>query len=265
MGLFDKKDKKRKDDFDSPVDQVDLGASTRPAASEPPKAAAPSPEPARSASAAPAAATTPPAASTPATSTPAASATKPAAAAPAPARAAQGGASMDNDDYGIDKAIELMRTLPSENIELVVQVVKFSLESVGIHLPTIIQDAVRRQNDLQGRITALKAEIADLESEIKQRRDEIAKHEADHKETSVVRDRLELAEKIGKGGKSGATAAPSASSSSSSSSTSSASSGASSADASAPTSSSGSLPTLGGTPHRSHPATGQTAVIPPKK
>lgn len=164
---------------------------------------------------------------------------------------------MDNDDYGIDKAIELMRTLPSENIELVVQVVKFSLESVGIHLPTIIQDAVRRQNDLQGRIASLKAEIADLESEIKQRKDEIAKHEGDHKETSTVRDRLELAEKLGKGGKQAS--APVTSSSSSTASSSDA------APSSAPTSSSGSLPTLGGTPHRSHPVTGQTAVIPPKK
>lgn len=162
---------------------------------------------------------------------------------------------MDNDDYGIDKAIELMRTLPQENIELVVQVVKFSLESVGIHLPTIIQDAMRRQNDLQGRIAALKAEIADLEAEIKSRRDEIAKHETDHKETSMVRDRLELAEKIGK---KPAAAAPSSSVTSSS--------GADSASASGSISSSGgALPSLAGTHHRDRPVTGQTAVIPPKK
>ena len=214
MGLFDKKDKKRKDDFDSPVDQVDLGASSRatpePAAAKS-AAAMPAPEPARPGPG--------PAASTPAA---AASAPKPASAAAAAAAPARAGASsMENDDYGIDKAIELMRTLPSENIELVVQVVKFSLESVGIHLPTIIQDAVRRQNDLQGRIAALKAEIADLEAEIKLRREEIGKHESDHKETSLVRDRLELAEKIGKGGRSSASTSSSHSSSSSGSSSSS--------------------------------------------
>ncbi|MBZ0233465.1 MAG: hypothetical protein K8M05_14155, partial [Deltaproteobacteria bacterium] len=165
----------------------------------------------------------------------------------APARAP----APEADDYGIDKAIELMRTLPQENIELVVQVVKFSLESVGIHLPTIIQDAIRRQNDLQGRIASLKAEIAELEAEIKQRKDEISKHEADHKETSTVRDRLELAEKLGKGGK------PSAAASSSS--------GDAASSSSSTSGSTGSLPSLGGTPHRSHPVTGQTAVIPPKK
>lgn len=249
MGLFDKKDKKRKDDFDSPVDQVDLGASSRapdPVVAKP--AATPAPEPAKPA---PASAPAPAAASAPA----AVAASKPA---PAPAPApAKGAPSMDNDDYGIDKAIELMRTLPQENIELVVQVVKFSLESVGIHLPTIIQDAARRQNDLQGRIAALKAEIADLEAEIKQRKDEIAKHETDHKETSVVRDRLELAEKIGK-------KPAAAASASSASSTSSSDSGPTSSSSSTPAAS-GSLPTLGGTPHRNHPVTGQTAVIPPKK
>jgi hypothetical protein len=244
MGLFDKKDKKRKDDFDSPVDQVDLGASSR--TPEPVAAkAAPATEPAKPAPA--------PAASTPApVAAPAAATPAPKAATPAPAPA-KGAASMDNDDYGIDKAIELMRTLPQENIELVVQVVKFSLESVGIHLPTIIQDATRRQNDLQGRIAALKAEIADLEAEIKQRREEIAKHEGDHKETTMVRDRLELAEKIGKK----PAAAPAAVTSSS---------GADSASASGSIASSGgSLPSLGGTHHRERPVTGQTAVIPPKK
>ena len=52
MGLFDKKDKKRRDDFDSPVDQVDLGASPRATTPEPSApvakpAAAAAPEPAK--------------------------------------------------------------------------------------------------------------------------------------------------------------------------------------------------------------------------
>jgi hypothetical protein len=258
MGLFDKKDKKRKDDFDSPVDQVDLGASSRtpePVAAKAAPAAAPAPT---ASTPAPAASTPAPATSTPA---PAAAASAPKAATPAPAPAK--GASMDNDDYGIDKAIELMRTLPQENIELVVQVVKFSLESVGIHLPTIIQDATRRQNDLQGRIAALKAEIADLEAEIKQRREEIAKHEGDHKETTMVRDRLELAEKIGK--KPAAAVTSSSSSSTASSSDSASASASASSSGSGPMASGGSLPSLGGTHHRERPVTGQTAVIPPKK
>ncbi len=100
-----------------------------------------------------------------------------------------------------------MRTLPADNVELVVQVVKFSLESVGIKLPIIIEDAIRRQKDIQGRIGVLRAEIADLEAEIKQRKDEIDRLDADHKETTVVRDRLELAEALGKPPKPGAPSA----------------------------------------------------------
>jgi hypothetical protein len=224
MGLFDKKDKKRRDDFDSPVDRVELT----------PTPAAP-PEPAL-------------ATATAAAAEPAPEPVKPAAkAAPAPARAPE--PPPEVDDYGIDKAIELMRTLPSENIELVVQVVKFSLESVGIHLPTIIKDAIRRQNDLQSRVGALKSEIAELEAEIKLRKDEIGRHEADHKETTMVRERLELAEKLGKGNKPAGGRDDARDSHKDSGRT--------------ETSVATSLPALA--PTRSHSITGQTAVIPPKK
>ncbi|MCL4227001.1 MAG: hypothetical protein KJZ91_21285, partial [Myxococcales bacterium] len=182
------------------------------------------------------------------------------ASSPAPARGAAAPPPPEVDDYGIDKAIELMRTLPSENIELVVQVVKFSLESVGIHLPTIIKDAIRRQDDLQGRVASLRAEIADLEAEIKLRREEIARHEADHKETTMVRERLELAEKLGKGGKPGGRDEPRADKADAKADK--ADAKADKAEPAAGASGSG-LPSL--SPTRSHPVTGQTAIIPPKK
>jgi hypothetical protein len=196
MGLFDKRDKKRggKDDFDSPVEQIDLSSMP----SQTAKPAEPAPPPA-TAKAEPA---------------PSASLGRPADTAAAGGRTpkqsdgmpqieiipATGGSKVtpETDDYGIEKAIELMRTLPQENVELVVQVVKFSLESVGIKLPAIIEDAIRRQKDIQGRIGVLKGEISELEQEIKTRKDEIERLDADHKETSMVRDRLELAENIGK-------------------------------------------------------------------
>ena len=49
---------------------------------------------------------------------------KPAAAKPTKAE--------DMPDFGIQKAIELMRELPSQNVELVVQVVKKTLESMNV-------------------------------------------------------------------------------------------------------------------------------------
>jgi hypothetical protein len=103
-------------------------------------------------------------------------------------------------NYGINKAIELMRMLPDDNIELVVRVVKTTLESTNIKVATIIKDALRKQAGIEGRIDVLKKDIAGLESEIATRRTEIAGLEADHKETSTVKDRLMLAERLTGGG-----------------------------------------------------------------
>jgi hypothetical protein len=171
MGLFDKRDKskgkKKSDDFDSPVENIDLSA--------PDPAPQPEPEPA------------PP--------------REPAKAAPAALAKKAEPVEEEEDDYdppafGIDKAIELMRTLPEDNVELVVQVVKLTLESTKVKIPSIIKDATRKQDDIQGRIKVLKGEIAEYEQEIAQRKEEIEGLEADFSETSTVKDRLELAEKL---------------------------------------------------------------------
>lgn len=168
MGLFDKRDKgKRHDDFDSPVERVDLsGALEGASPSEP--------------------------ASGPPAGYGAAPAAPPVARAPEPEPEPE----PETGSFGIDKAIQLMRTLPTDNIELVVQVVKLTLESTRIKIATIIDDASRRQDDIQGRIKVLKEEIAEFEKEIAQRREEIAGLDADFTETSMVKERLQLAEKL---------------------------------------------------------------------
>jgi hypothetical protein len=172
MGLFDKKTPgKRKDDFDSPVEQIDLGAAS------PPPAIAPEPVAAAS------------------TSGVIVEPVRAPAAPPAP-RAIQ--VPRDEPEYGIEKAIELMRTLPQGSVELVVQVVKFTLESAHIKIGMIIDDASSRQDRIQSRISVLRTEIAELEQEITGRRDEIGKLEADYSETTTVKERLQLAEQLTK-------------------------------------------------------------------
>ena len=99
-------------------------------------------------------------------------------------------------DYGINRAIELMRLLPKDNVELVVQVVKKTLESTNIRIAEIIDDGSRKQKRIEGRIEVLRGEIGELEAEIKTRKDEIAALETDHEETTSVKERLILAEKI---------------------------------------------------------------------
>jgi hypothetical protein len=146
MGIFDKK-RKSGDEFESPVEFIDLGARE---------------ETAR---------------------------------APAPAAApVTQDAGPSSPEYGIDKAIALMRQLPQDNVPLIVQVVKATLESLHVQVPTILHDAAHKLQRLETRVATLKGEIADLQKEIETRRAEIGKHEADHEETSRVRDRLQLAE-----------------------------------------------------------------------
>lgn len=172
MGLFDKRDNKKKsDDFNSPVESIDLNAPPVELSAKP---------------------------SAPGGDTDVASSS------PAPDKTVVDSPPDDDDDhdvasYGIQQAIELMRTLPSENVELVVRVVKQTLESTHIKISRIINDAAKKQSDIQARIKVLRDEIAEHESEIASRRKEISGLEADYNETSMVKDRLSLAERLSSG------------------------------------------------------------------
>jgi hypothetical protein len=181
MGLFDKK-KKGRDDFDSPVEHVDLNAAGSQALQDHADGDADEAE------------------------------TVDLSSAPAPARerarsAAKAARSESGErrrasssSYGIDDAIALMRTLPSENVELVVQVVKHTLESARIDIGAIIEDATSKQQRIESRVAVLRDAITELEREIDTRRAEIDQLETDNRETTRVKERLVLAEKLAQGG-----------------------------------------------------------------
>lgn len=118
--------------------------------------------------------------------------------------------------YGIQNAIELMRQLPDDNVPLVVEVVKKTLESLEVDVPSIIEDAERRHARIENRVDGLRQEITDFEDEIAARKQEIEALTADRDETLMVRDRLEmaLARATGKNGKASAATTSSAGSSS---------------------------------------------------
>jgi hypothetical protein len=101
-----------------------------------------------------------------------------------------------NGGYGIAEAIQLMRGLPvDQNADLVVRVVRATLASLNVHLADIIEDASKKQKATQDRIASEHAKVADLEKQLADRRKEIAALEADLKETTTVKERLQLAEK----------------------------------------------------------------------
>jgi septal ring factor EnvC (AmiA/AmiB activator) len=97
--------------------------------------------------------------------------------------------------YGIADAIQLMRTLPvDQNGELVIRVVRATLGSLNVRLPQIIEDGARKQKTTQERIAGIHAQIASLEKQLEGHRQEITALEADLKETTEVKERLESAE-----------------------------------------------------------------------
>ena len=183
MGLFDKRDKgkKKKDDFDSPVEQVDLSAARKPAPpaarTQPRQPTAPPAKTVKAAEPAPAKAK--------AENKPEAPPPRP----PEPIDEAEA-------SYSINKAIELMRNLdlPDASPAVIVQVVKLSLESVGVKITKIIEEATAKQKRITDRISVLNNEVENLEKEIATRKGEITRLEADHEETSDVKQRLVQAE-----------------------------------------------------------------------
>ena len=97
--------------------------------------------------------------------------------------------------YGIAETIQLMRSLPAEQDgELVVRVVRATLASLNVRLPEIIEDASRKEKAVRERIADFHAKNAELEKQLEAHRKEIGSLEADLKETTEVKERLQLAE-----------------------------------------------------------------------
>lgn len=98
---------------------------------------------------------------------------------------------------GIDHAITLMRSLPTEkNPALVVSVLKTTLESLNIHVADIISDAATREDEIDTRTSQLRGEIESFEQEIAKRADEIQRLDAARAETSRVKAYLEVDEPV---------------------------------------------------------------------
>ena len=97
--------------------------------------------------------------------------------------------------YGIEDAIKLMRQLPKVDSEILITVVNKTLESANIKVSTIIADAEGKESNIKDRNVRLGTRIRELEKEISQLNEEITILTADLKETSKVKDLLQLSVK----------------------------------------------------------------------
>jgi hypothetical protein len=110
----------------------------------------------------------------------------------------RGGGAGSGKRYGIDRAIQLMRTLPADqNAALVATVIASTLTSLDMKVSDIIEDATSLQKELEGKIGTIKAKNSGLEKEIERGVDEIVKLEASLAEATSVKERLQLAQTHG--------------------------------------------------------------------
>src|SRR5215831_17638074 len=74
--------------------------------------------------------------------------------------------------YGIRRAMELLRPLPPGERGALVDVVKMTLESVNVKVDAIVDDASKREAEIERRMDVLRSEVAQHEGEVSVRRDE---------------------------------------------------------------------------------------------
>jgi hypothetical protein len=99
--------------------------------------------------------------------------------------------------YGIAQANELMSKLPlSDNADLVVGVIRTTLESVGVQVGQLVVEAKSREGELKTQIDERRATIEELERRIETERVEIARIESELGVTTRTREGLERSEML---------------------------------------------------------------------
>ena len=117
---------------------------------------------------------------------------------PRSAESGSGQTGTDSRSYGIADVVRVLRSLPvDQHSELVLRVVKKTLESVNVQIPDLVADAVKQEEKLGGRIAALQGKIQDLSKQVETHRQEVSRLEAELAEMTSAKQRLQLAEKSG--------------------------------------------------------------------
>jgi len=102
-----------------------------------------------------------------------------------------------NRRYGVIDLIRLMKTIPIDHHpDLVVRVIKTTLESVGVHSSAVVEDALREEDAIRDRIAKLEGDIDGLTREIQDRRDQIKQLHVDLSETIYAKERLQSTESV---------------------------------------------------------------------
>src|SRR5258708_2362150 len=98
--------------------------------------------------------------------------------------------------YGITDLIRLLKTIPitDQDSQLVLQVIKMTLESAGVKSSLVIDDALAQERGIRDAMDMLETQLVVLGKEIDARRDQIAQLEFALSETIGARNLLASAE-----------------------------------------------------------------------
>ncbi|NIB43299.1 hypothetical protein HBA55_27070 [Pseudomaricurvus alkylphenolicus] len=94
--------------------------------------------------------------------------------------------------FGIERATELMGKLPQGDIELIVQVVEKTLASMDVEVADIVIDAESKEQRLNEKHELLKEEIQGFERQIEDRNQQIESLLQELRETTDVKQKLQL-------------------------------------------------------------------------
>lgn len=97
-------------------------------------------------------------------------------------------------NYGIEEAVGLMRKLPDVDTDVVITVVRKTLESANVRVNEIITDAEKKESNINKRTNTLTSEIEELQKKITLRNKEISILTKDLQETTKVKKLLQQGE-----------------------------------------------------------------------
>jgi hypothetical protein len=99
--------------------------------------------------------------------------------------------------YGVDQALSLMKQVPLEglNEKLIVSVIRRTLESMGVNIPTLLQASAERQDDITQHIVGLQSEIASMNQAIEEKRSQVNQLQDQLREIGLLMERFEESSK----------------------------------------------------------------------
>jgi predicted RNase H-like nuclease (RuvC/YqgF family) len=115
-----------------------------------------------------------------------------------PLRDSQLGNKISSFNYGIEEAVSLMRKLPDVDTDVVITVVRKTLESANVRVDEIIGDAEKKEGNINKRTNTLTSEIEELQKKITLRNKEISILTKDLQETTKVKKLLQQGERDAK-------------------------------------------------------------------